>query len=51
MTSVSAPAVAKCQEHGINVIPGACPNQFLGSDFGHKLMRGLWRGLGFMRIA
>jgi predicted CoA-binding protein len=51
MTSVSARAVAKCDEHGINVIPGACPNQFLGSDFGHKLMRGLWRGLGFMRIA
>ena len=47
MTSVSPNAVRMCQEHGITVIPGACPNQFLNPDFGHRLMRGLWRTVGF----
>lgn len=50
MTSVSPEAVAKCEAHGINVVPGSCPNQFLGSDFGHKVMRGLFRGLGLLQI-
>lgn len=39
-TSVSQSAVDVCRLHGINVIPGTCPNQFLNPDFGHKLMRG-----------
>lgn len=47
MTSVSPEAVRMCREHGITVIPGACPNQFLNPDFGHALMRVLWRTLGF----
>lgn len=47
MTSVSPEAVRLCREHGITVIPGACPNQFLSPDFGHALMRVLWRTLGF----
>jgi predicted CoA-binding protein len=50
MTSVSADAVRLCREHGITVIPGACPNQFLNPDFGHSLMRVLWRTLGFQSV-
>jgi hypothetical protein len=47
MTSVSATAVQMCHENGIAVIPGACPNQFLQPDFGHALMRVMWRAFGF----
>lgn len=50
MTSVSQDAVQVCREHGIAVIPGACPNQFMKSDFGHGMMRVLWRTLGFHRV-
>lgn len=50
MSSVSAEAVGLCQENGIKVIPGSCPNQFLKPDFGHTLMRGLWRAFGFLKI-
>jgi predicted CoA-binding protein len=50
MTSVSQDAVQKCRENGISVIPGSCPNQFLPSDFGHVMMRKLWRALGFLSI-
>ncbi|NIS79596.1 MAG: CoA-binding protein [Anaerolineales bacterium] len=50
MTSVSQEAVRICHENGIAVIPGSCPNQFLGSDFGHKVMKVLWRTLGFMKV-
>ncbi len=50
MTSVSQEAVQKCRENGIRVIPGSCPNQFLNPDFGHRMMRGLWGILGFMRV-
>lgn len=46
MTSVSPKAVELCRANGITVIPGACPNQFLNPDFGHTLMRVLWRTLG-----
>ncbi len=48
MTSVSQPAVQLCREHNIAVIPGSCPNQFLKPDFGHALMRVLWRACGFL---
>ena len=48
MTSVSQSAVEMCKANGIEVIPGACPNQFMNPDFGHKMMRGMWRMLGFM---
>jgi predicted CoA-binding protein len=51
MTSVSPDAVRTCRENGIAVIPGSCPNQFLNPDFGHRMMRVLWRTLGFMRIS
>ncbi len=51
MTSVSQDAVAKCRQHGIHVIPGSCPNQFLNPDFGHKMMKGLWGMLGFNKIS
>jgi predicted CoA-binding protein len=51
MTSVSQEAVEKARANGIRVIPGSCPNQFLNPDFGHGLMRRLWRGIGFMKIS
>jgi hypothetical protein len=50
MTSVSQDAVQMCKEHGIAVIPGSCPNQFLKPDFGHAMMRVLWRTFGFMNV-
>jgi hypothetical protein len=43
--------VRLCREHGIAVIPGGCPNQFLQPDFGHALMRTAFRTLGFHRLA
>jgi predicted CoA-binding protein len=51
MTSVSQDAVQRCVEHGIQVIPGSCPNQFLNPDFGHGLMRRMFRVFGFMGIS
>ncbi len=50
MTSVSQPAVDMCRANGIAVIPGTCPNQFLTPDFGHGMMRGLWRLFGFLNV-
>lgn len=50
MTSVSQEAVQMCREHGITVIPGSCPNQFLKPDPGHTMMRVLFRALGFMNV-
>ncbi|MEZ4636926.1 MAG: hypothetical protein R2856_18550 [Caldilineaceae bacterium] len=50
-TSVSQVAVRMCQENGIAVIPGACPNQFLKPDFGHAMMRVLFRAFGFHQVA
>jgi hypothetical protein len=47
MTSVSQEAVRLCRENGITVIPGSCPNQFLKPDFGHALMRMMFRTFGF----
>ncbi len=51
ITSVSQEAVKMCKANGIAVIPGTCPNQFLKPDFSHKMMRGMWRALGFMNSA
>ncbi|MDD2921335.1 MAG: CoA-binding protein [Anaerolineales bacterium] len=51
MTSVSQSAVEMCKANGITVIPGSCPNQFLEPDFGHGMMRVLWRMFGFMRVS
>ncbi|NOY97650.1 MAG: CoA-binding protein [Chloroflexi bacterium] len=51
MTSVSPDAVALCRENGITVIPGSCPAQFLDPDFGHRVMRGLWRLVGNLKVA
>jgi len=50
MSSVSQDAVRMCRENGIAVIPGACPNQFLKPDFGHALMRVMFRSVGLMNI-
>jgi hypothetical protein len=50
MTSVSEEAVRLCRENGIAVIPGSCPNQFLKPDFGHAMMRGMWRMFGFLKV-
>ena len=51
MTSVSQDAVRMCRENDIKVIPGSCPAQFLNPDFGHKMMRGLWRLMGNMKVS
>lgn len=50
MTSVSQDAVQRCVENGIKVIPGSCPNQFLNPDFGHAMMRRIWRFFGLMGV-
>lgn len=50
MTSVSQRAVRVCQENGISVIPGSCPNQFLNPDFPHRMMRFFFGALGFMKL-
>lgn len=50
MTSVSQEAVRMCQENGIKVIPGSCPNQFLKPDIGHAIMRGMFRTFGLLRV-
>jgi predicted CoA-binding protein len=50
MTSVSQDAVQMCRENGITVIPGSCPNQFLKPDFGHGMMRVIFRTLGFLNV-
>ena len=47
ITSVSKDAVEMCNANNITVIPGSCPNQFLDPDFGHKMMRGMFRMFGF----
>ena len=49
-TSVSPAAVQMCRDHGIVVIPGSCPNQYLNPDFGHSMMRVMWRSLGWMKV-
>src|SRR5512143_296227 len=49
-SSVSQDAVQMCRENGISVIPGACPNQFLKPDFGHKMMRVMFRTFGFHSV-
>lgn len=49
-TSVSPAAVQLCRDHGITVIPGSCPNQYLNPDFGHSMMRVLWRTIGYMKV-
>ncbi len=51
MSSVSPEAVELCRQNGISVIPGSCPNQFLKADFGHAMMRGLWRLIGYMNVS
>jgi predicted CoA-binding protein len=50
-TSVSPEAVELCRKNGISVIPGSCPNQFLQADFGHAMMRGLWRLFGNLSVS
>jgi hypothetical protein len=50
MTSVSQDAVSLCRANGITVIPGACPNQYLKPDFGHSMMRVMFRTLGFHSV-
>lgn len=51
MTSVSQSAVEMCTEHGITVIPGTCPAQFLKPDLGHGIMRRLWKMFGFLNVS
>ena len=51
ITSVSQEAVTMCRENGISVIPGTCPAQFLNPDFGHKMMRGIFRFMGNLKLS
>jgi uncharacterized protein len=50
LTSVSREAIEMCKANGIAVIPGTCPNQFLKPDFGHGMMRFMWRTFGFLSV-
>jgi predicted CoA-binding protein len=50
ITSVSQEAVETCRANGIQVIPGSCPNQFIKPDFGHAMMRVMWRTFGLMKV-
>ena len=49
-TSVSSSAVEVCRKHGITVIPGSCPAQFLNADLGHGMMRKLWNMFGYLNV-
>jgi len=49
-TSVSPSAVDVCRKHGIAVIPGSCPAQFLKADFGHSIMHRLWGMFGYLNV-
>jgi hypothetical protein len=49
-TSVSTSAVEVCRKHGIAVIPGSCPAQFLDTNLGHSLMRRLWNVFGYLNV-
>jgi uncharacterized protein len=49
-TSVSRTGVEMCRAHGIAVIPGSCPAQFLRPDLGHGMMRRLWNFLGYLSL-
>jgi len=49
-SSVSQDAVAKCKTNGIAVIPGSCPNQWLGSDVGHSAMRVIFNTIGMNKL-
>jgi predicted CoA-binding protein len=50
MSSVSPEAVRLARENGIAVIPGSCPNQFIKPDFGHAMMRGMFRTFGLLKV-
>jgi hypothetical protein len=46
-SSVSAEAVALCQQHGISLIAGACPMMYCAPvDFGHRCMRWMMGATG-----
>jgi uncharacterized protein len=49
-SSVSPSAVEVCRKHGIAVIPGSCPAQFLNADFGHGMMRRFWTMFGYLNV-
>lgn len=49
-TSVSSYAVEVCRKHGIAVIPGSCPAQFLNADLGHGMMLKLWGWFGYLSV-
>ncbi len=46
LSSASPEILRLCQENGIAVIPGACPNMFFQPDPAHAMMRGLLRVVG-----
>lgn len=49
--SVSDEAVALCDEHGIDVIAGACPMMFIDrADLGHRCMRWILGRMGKLPV-
>jgi len=49
--SSSSPDILRlCQENGIAVIPGACPNMFFRADPAHAMMRGFLRMVGGLNV-
>ncbi len=49
-TSVSTAALELCRQNNIAVIPGSCPMQFRHPDIGHRMMRGMWGLMGFLKV-
>lgn len=49
-TSVPPSAVEVCRKHGIAVIPGSCPAQFLNASFCDGMIRRLWSMFGFLSV-
>ena len=50
LSSSSPEILALCNENGIAVIPGACPNMFFQPDPAHAVMRGFLRVLGGLNV-
>jgi predicted CoA-binding protein len=50
LSSSSAEILRLCQENGIAVISGACPNMFFQADPAHATMRGFLRMVGGLNV-
>jgi predicted CoA-binding protein len=50
LSSSSAEILRLCQENGIAMIPGACPNMFFQADPAHATMHGFLRMVGGLNV-